>query len=107
MRRTLRLIALFIAIGCLTKRTAVWSLALVFLIERLLGAALTGIAQLSPTWESRAIFVGLLDDAPSRLERSGIPSGWGAVVRLLIVALVALIISNWRMAHLRLAGAAD
>ncbi len=100
-------VALFIAIGCLTKRTAVWSLALVFLIERLLGAALTGIAQLSPTWESRAIFVGLLDDAPSRLERSGIPSGWGAVVRLLIVALVALIISNWRMAHLRLAGAAD
>ena len=49
----------FIAIGCITRRTAVWSLAFVFLVERLLGAALTGIAQLSPTWESRAIFVGL------------------------------------------------
>ena len=36
----------------------------VFLVERLLGAALTGIAQLSPTWESRAIFVGFLDDPP-------------------------------------------
>ena len=45
-------IAIFIAIGCLTRRTAVWSLAFVFLVERLLGAALTGIAQLSPTWES-------------------------------------------------------
>ena len=52
-------VAIFIAIGWLTRRTAVWSLAFVFLVERLLGAALTGIAQLSPTWESRAIFVGL------------------------------------------------
>ncbi len=69
-------VAIFIAIGCLTRRTAVWSLAFVFLVERLLGAALTGIAQLSPTWESRAIFVGYLDDPPSRLVRDGIPAGW-------------------------------
>lgn len=100
-------IAIFIAIGCLTRRTAVWSLAFVFLIERLLGAALTGIAQLSPTWESRAIFVGLIDDAPSRLEREGIPQGAGAIVRLLIVTAVALTIANWRMKRLRLSGAAD
>jgi ABC-type transport system involved in multi-copper enzyme maturation permease subunit len=100
-------VAIFIAIGCLTKRTAAWSLAFVFLVERLLGAALTGIAQLSPTWESRAIFVGLLEEAPSRLERDGIPSGAGAIVRLLVVTLVALVIANWRMAHMRLAGAAD
>ena len=33
-------VALFIAIGCITQRTAVWSLAIVFLVERLLGAAL-------------------------------------------------------------------
>ena len=100
-------VAVFIAIGCLTKRTAVWSLAFVFLVERLLGAALTGIAQLSPTWESRAVFVGLLDDPPSRLERAGIPSGGGAVVRLLVVSAVALLVANWRMGHLRLSGAAD
>lgn len=100
-------VAVFIAIGCLTRRTAVWSLAFVFLIERLLGAALTGIAQLSPTWESRAIFVGLLDNPPQRLERDGIPAGGGAVVRLLIVSAVALAIATWRMRHLRLSGAAD
>ena len=100
-------VAVFIAIGCLTKRTAVWSLAFVFLVERLLGAALTGIAQLSPTWESRAVFVGLLDDPPSRLERAGIPSGGGAVVRLLVVSAVALLVANWRMGHMRLSGAAD
>jgi ABC-2 type transport system permease protein len=100
-------VAIFIAIGCLTRRTAVWSLALVFLVERLLGAALTGVAQLSPMWESRAIFVGLLADAPRRLERSGIPSGSGAVVRLCIVTVIALAVATWRMRHLRLAGATD
>ena len=62
-------VAVFIAIGCLTRRTAVWSLAFVFLVERLLGAALTGIAQLSPTWESRAIFVGLAR-RPARAARA-------------------------------------
>lgn len=100
-------VAIFIAIGCITRRTAVWSLAFVFLVERLLGAALTGIAQLSPSWESRAIFVGLLDDAPSRLDREGIPAGGAAVVRLLVVTAIALVLANWRMKHLRLSGAAD
>lgn len=100
-------VAVFIAIGCLTKRTAVWSLAFVFLVERLLGAALTGIAQLSPQWESRAIFVGLLDNPPRRLVREGIPEGADAIVRLLVVTLVVLVIANWRMRHLRLSGAAD
>jgi ABC-type transport system involved in multi-copper enzyme maturation permease subunit len=100
-------VAIFIAIGCLTRRTAVWSLAFVFLVERLLGAALTGIAQLSPTWESRAIFVGYLDNPPSRLIREGIPEGGGAVVRLLIVMVVALVIASWRMRHLRFSGASD
>jgi ABC-type transport system involved in multi-copper enzyme maturation permease subunit len=100
-------VALFIFIGCITRRTAVWSLAIVFLVERLLGAALTGIAQLSPTWESRAIFVGFLDDPPSRLIRAGIPQGGNAIVRLAAVTLVALLLANWRMKHMRLSGAAD
>ncbi len=100
-------VALFIAIGCITQRTAVWSLAIVFLVERLLGAALTGIAQISPTWESRAIFVGLLDDPPQRLVREGIPQGWAAVVRLAIVTAVMLAIANWRMKRIKLSGASD
>jgi ABC-type transport system involved in multi-copper enzyme maturation permease subunit len=100
-------VALFIAIGCITKRTAVWSLAVVFLVERLLGAALTGIAQLSPTWESRAILVGLLDDPPQRLVREGIPEGGGAVGRLLLVTAVMLGVAWWRMGRMRLSGASD
>jgi ABC-type transport system involved in multi-copper enzyme maturation permease subunit len=100
-------VGLFIAVGCITRRTAVWALAIVFLVERLLGAALTGIAQVSPTWESRAIFVGLIDDPPERLIREGIPEGGGAVGRLLIVTIVALALANWRMRHMRLSGASD
>ncbi len=100
-------VALFIAIGCITRRTAVWSLAVVFLLERLLGAALTGIAQLSPTWESRAIFVGYLDSPPSRLVRDGIPAGGGAIVRLLLVTVVTLAVAQWRMGRMRLSGASD
>jgi hypothetical protein len=100
-------IAIFIAIGCLTQRTAVWSLAFVFLVERLLGAALTGIAQLSPMWESRAIFVAFIDDAPRRLERSGIPTGSSAVLRLLVITGAALALATWRMRHMRLSGATD
>jgi len=100
-------VALFVAIGCITQRTAVWSLAIVFLVERLLGAALTGIAQISPTWESRAIFVGFLDDPPDRLVRDGIPQGSAAVVRLLVVTAVSLAVANWRMRHMNLSGASD
>ncbi len=100
-------LAVFIAIGCLTRRTAVWSLAFVFLVERLLGAALTGIAQLSPTWEARGILVGLIDVVPIRIERDGIPHGWFAVGRLAIVTAAVLAIAVWRLRHLRLAGAAD
>ena len=100
-------VAIFIAIGCLTRRTAVWSLAFVFLIERLLGAALTGIAQLSPTWESRAIFVAYLDNRPARLVREGIPQGGSAATRLMIVTAVALVVAAWRIRHLRLSGATD
>jgi ABC-2 type transport system permease protein len=100
-------VAIFLAIGVLTKRTAVWSLAFVFFVERLLGAALTGVAQLSPTWESRAIFVDLLDDPPSRLIREGIPAGGSAIVRLAIVSAVALAVAIWRMRNMRLSGATD
>jgi ABC-type transport system involved in multi-copper enzyme maturation permease subunit len=100
-------IAVFIAIATVTRRTAVWSLAFVFLVERLLGAALTGIAQLSPTWESRAIFLGSLDDVNDGVVRHGIPVGGAAVVQLAIVTVVVLLIAVWRLGHIRFSGATD
>jgi ABC-type transport system involved in multi-copper enzyme maturation permease subunit len=99
-------VALFVLIGSTTRRAAVWSLAVVFLVERLLGSALAGIAQLSPTWESRAVFAGLAPDAES-LYRSGIPEGWSAVVRLGLIAVVCLALASWRLGRLRLSGATD
>jgi hypothetical protein len=99
-------VAVFIAIGCIAKRAAVWSLAFVFLVERLLGAALAGIAQLSPSWEARAAFVGL-SDARDDLIRDGIPHGNSALVRLVLIAIVALAIASARLRRLKLTGSAD
>ena len=99
-------VALFVAIGCLTRRAAVWSLAIVFLVERLLGAALSGVAQLSPTWEGRAVYVGLAD-VPADLERSGIPEGGDAVVRLGILAVVLVTLAAWGLRRLQLTGSRD
>jgi ABC-type transport system involved in multi-copper enzyme maturation permease subunit len=100
-------VAIFITIGCIAKRAAVWSLAFVFFVERLLGAALTGVAQWSPTWLSRSVFVGLADNAPADLTREGIPSGGGAVVRLAVITVIALALARWRLGRIRIAGASD
>lgn len=98
--------AVFIAIGCIAKRAAVWSLAFVFLVERLLGAALSGIAQLSPSWEARAAFVDLAD-GPSDLVRHGIPQGPAALVRLALITAIALALAAARLRRLRLGGSSD
>jgi ABC-type transport system involved in multi-copper enzyme maturation permease subunit len=99
-------VAVFIAFGCITKRAAVWSLAFVFLFERILGPVLAGIAQISPSWESRAAFVGLTG-VREDLEREGIPQGGAALVRLVILALIALVLANSRLRTLKLTGSAD
>ena len=99
-------IAVFVAIGCVTRRAAVWSLAFVFLVERLLGEALAGIAQLSPSWEARAAFI-TFSDGPRSLVRSGIPHGTAALVRLCVIAAVMLVASSSRLRHLQLTGEAD
>lgn len=99
-------IAVFLAIGCLVRRAAVWSLAFVFLVERLLGAVLAGIAQVSPGWEARAAFIAFAN-APADLVRDGIPHGGAAIVRLLLITLVGLALASWRLGHLRLSGSTD
>lgn len=100
-------IAVFIAIGCVARRAAVWSLAFVFLVERLLGTALSGIAQWSPMWEARAAFLDLAPGVPDSLIRRGIPVGGGAMVRLALITVLALLVARRRLGHLALSGAAD
>ena len=94
-------IGLFVMLGVMARRSAVWALAVVFLGERLLGTALSGIAQISPMWESQQVYAGLVDDGAGwRLLRDGTPNGWGAVVRLATILVVTLAVASWRLAHL-------
>ena len=97
-------VAVFVLIGALTRRAVVWSLGFVILTERLLGTALSGIAQWCPGWEARAVYAKLGPSAAEHLHRSGIPEGGNAVVRLLIIAAVALAIAAFRLGRLRLSG---
>lgn len=99
-------VAVFVTIGCVAKRAAVWSLAFVFLVERLLGEALDGIAQLSPAWLARSAYLDLAD-APTRLLRDGVPQGTGAVLRLAIVTAVVLVIAARRLHRIHLSGSSD
>jgi hypothetical protein len=96
-------IGLFVMIGAVVRRSAVW--AVVFLGERLLGGYLSGIAQISPMWESQQVYAGLArDDGGWRLLREGTPNGWGAVVRLVAIAVVTLAIATWRLGRLKPTG---
>ncbi|MEY2569235.1 MAG: type transport system permease protein [Actinomycetota bacterium] len=97
-------VAVLMAVGATFRRAAAVSLALVFLGERLLGGVLTGIAQWSPQWEGSAVFTGW---AHGLVPRDGIPNGWGAVVRLVLITLIGLALTSWRLGKLELAGPGD
>ena len=97
-------VAVFVLLGALTRRAVVWSLGFVVLGERLLGTALSGLAQWCPGWEARAVYARLGPEALDTLHRKGIPEGGSAVVRLVILTLVALGIAAVRLGHLRLSG---
>ena len=96
-------IALFVMLGAAVRRAAVWSLAVVFLGEHLLGGVLSSVAQISPLWEAQQVYAGLADEAAgaSELLRAGTPNGWSAVVRLAIILVVALAVAAWRVRHLK------
>jgi hypothetical protein len=96
-------LALFVFIGAATRRAAWWSLGIVLLGERLLGAVLAGIAQLSPQWLATMVYAGLAPGG-STLEREGMPTGGAAVVRLAVLTVVFVLLAVWRIRRLRLAG---
>ena len=97
-------IAVFVLLGAMTRRAVVWSLGYVVLIERLLATALSGLAQWSPTWEAIGVYAELGPNAYNTLHRAGVPEGGDAVVRLIIITVVALVIAAVRLGHLRLSG---
>jgi ABC-2 type transport system permease protein len=93
-------VALFVAIATLVRRAPTVSLAVVVLGEILLGRVVTSLAQISPMWEGRAIF---LDWAPlaEGYVRKGIPAGSGAIVRLALVSAVCLVVATLRMRSMK------
>lgn len=99
-------LALFVLIGAAVRRAAVWSIAFLILVERLLGAALSGLAQLCPGWLGIAAYEGY---APlgTDLDRAGVPEGGSALLRLVLLTVVALALASWRVRHLHLTGAED
>jgi hypothetical protein len=98
-------LGLFVMIGATTRRAAVWSLAVVFLGERLLGGVLSAVAQLSPMWEAEQAYAGLAEDhGGDRLLRDGTPDGVGALVRLALIVVVTLLVATWRLRRLQPTG---
>ncbi|MGH9190328.1 MAG: hypothetical protein ACRD0Q_09905 [Acidimicrobiales bacterium] len=99
-------LAVFLAVGASFQRPVVWSLGLVVLVERLLGAALAGVAQWSPGWLAQAALVGLTPGADD-LVRQGIPHGWAALGRLAVLAGIGLVVAARRLRKLKPASASD
>ncbi|MEY2478061.1 MAG: type transport system permease protein [Actinomycetota bacterium] len=97
-------VAVLMAVGATFRRAAAVSLALVFLGERLLGTVLSGVAQWSPQWEGAAVFTAWSDGVSSR---DGIPTGAGAVIRLVLITALGLALTTWRLRKLKLAGPGD
>jgi hypothetical protein len=100
-------VAVFLMLGVLVRRSTIWALAFVFLVERLAGTSLSGVAQLSPLWEAQQTFAGLWDEGGADILREGMPEGWSAVVRLVGITVVCLLVATWRMGHMRPLGGDD
>jgi ABC-type transport system involved in multi-copper enzyme maturation permease subunit len=102
-------IALFLLLGVLVKRSTVWALAIVFVGEWLVGGSLSGVAQISPLWEAQKTYIGLWDEGRRQLTfqstddfvREGMPHGWAAVTRLVIIGVICLGVATWRLARMR------
>jgi hypothetical protein len=99
-------ISLFVLIGVLVRRSALWSLAIVLLGEWLLVTQLSGIAQLSPLWLAQQTFTGLWDEG-GNIERSGVPAGASAIVRLAVITVICLLLASRRLARIRPLGGDD
>jgi ABC-type transport system involved in multi-copper enzyme maturation permease subunit len=99
-------VAVFMLIGASVRRGTLWSLTLVYLLEQLLGAVLSGVAQYSPQWLGRSI-LGDLGTGTEDLLREGVPTGGAAFLRLALVTVVALALTTWRLRHFSPTGGRD
>lgn len=99
-------VAVFMAIGVLTRRGMLWSLGFVMVGERTIMPILSSLAQLSPSLLAQATYAGL-GPGGADLARSGVPSGWWAVLRLLVLAAVALVVTEQALRRVTILSGAD
>jgi hypothetical protein len=93
-------LALFLLIGAVFRRAIAISLAYVIVLEHALGGALVSLASITPAWLS----IGLLAGWTDVVERAGdLPQGAGAVTRLVVITLLGLGLTSWRIRRLRAA----
>jgi ABC-type transport system involved in multi-copper enzyme maturation permease subunit len=92
-------LAVFMLFGAVFRRSLAWSLAFIVIFERFLGAALSSIASLSPSWLS----FGLLADWTGEYSTDDLTAGTEAVVRLLVLTAIGLLIAARKVARPRVA----
>ena len=95
-----------LAIGIVTRRGMLWSLGFVMVGEQTIMPAIASLAQLSPQQLAKASYAGLgpLGEA---LERCGRPTGWGAVVRLFVIAAIGLLVTERALRRVTILSGAD
>jgi hypothetical protein len=99
-------LGIFMAIGVITRRGMLWSLGFIMVGEQTIMPAISSLAQLSPQQLAKASYAGLgpLGEA---LERSGMPTGWGAIVRLLVIAALGLLVTERALRRVTILSGAD
>ena len=99
-------LGIFMAIGVITRRGMLWSLGFLMVGERTIMPVIESLAQLSPQQLALATYAGL-GPLGEELERSGIPSGWGAAVRLLVIAAIGLLVTERALRRVTILSGAD
>ena len=92
--------------ACITKRAAVWSLAFVFLVERLLGASPHRHRPALPVLGG-AGRVHRAQRRPATSSARASPTAPRALVRLCIISAVALVLTSTKLRSLKLTGSSD
>jgi ABC-2 type transport system permease protein len=99
-------LALFMAIGVLTRRGMLWSLGFVMVGEQTVVPVISSLAQLSPQQLAQSVYAGL-GPLGEVVEREGVPSGWGAVLRLAAITLVGLVVTERALRRVTILSGAD
>jgi hypothetical protein len=95
-------LGLFLLIGAVFKRAVAVSLAYVVVVEHALAGALLPLASITPAWITLGLLAGWTDTGKDERE---LPSDGGAIARLVVITLLGLALTSWRIRRLRVSSA--